>query len=91
METVTVSLEEAARDFAGIVRTHCADGNRVVLTYGGKRLAEILPLEEDRASARWVGAREVIDETTGHSYVKARPGVRKITNEDVRRWLGELP
>lgn len=91
METVTVSLEEAARDLAGIVRTLCADGNRVVLMDGGQRLAEILPLEEDRASARWVGARVVIDEATGHSYVQARPGVRKFTNEDVRRWLGELP
>ena len=91
METVTVSLEEAARDLAGIVRTLCADGNRVVLMDGGKRLAEILPLEEDPASARWVGARVVIDEASGHSYVQARPGVRKVTNEDVRRWLGELP
>jgi hypothetical protein len=91
METVTVSLEEAARDLAGIVRTLCADRNRVVLVDGGQRVAEILPLEEDYAAARWVGARIVIDETTGHSYVQARPGVRKVTNEDVRRWLGELP
>jgi antitoxin (DNA-binding transcriptional repressor) of toxin-antitoxin stability system len=91
MDTITVNLEEAASDLPRIVRALCADGKRVVLTDGGKRLAEIVSLEEDEASARWVGAREVIDEATGHSYVQARPGVRPVTCEDVRRWLGELP
>ena len=91
MDTVILSLEEAANDLANIIRVHCADGNRVVLTAGGKRLAEILPFEEDRASVPWIGPREVIDEISGHPCVAARPGFRKITNEDVRRWLGELP
>ena len=97
MDTVTVSLDEAARDLPSIIRALRANGNRVVLTDAGERLAEIAPVvggpntEPPAEPGPRVGPRWVIDEISGHPVVAARPGARKITNEDVRRWLGDLP
>jgi hypothetical protein len=37
------------------------------------------------------GPRVVYDEVTGYPVVTARPGARKVTNEDVRGMLEDFP
>jgi hypothetical protein len=100
MNTIIVSLEEAALDLASFVQTLLVKGDRAVLTDAGRQLVEILPLRSGSAPETpetvdvpcpRTGPRVVCDEITGYPVVTARPGARKITNEDVRRELEDFP
>ena|SRR5882757_9717315 len=44
MNTIGITLDEAALDLAGVVRRLREDGGLVILTDGGLPLAEIIPL-----------------------------------------------
>jgi hypothetical protein len=47
--------------------------------------------EEDQQPAKRDGPRVVYDETTGYSFVTARPGEPMVTNEEIKRLLEDFP
>jgi antitoxin (DNA-binding transcriptional repressor) of toxin-antitoxin stability system len=50
MNTIDITLDEAALDLAGVVRRLREDGGLVILTDGGLPLAEIIPLTRSNAA-----------------------------------------
>jgi antitoxin (DNA-binding transcriptional repressor) of toxin-antitoxin stability system len=50
MNTIGITLDEAALDLAGVVRRLREDGGLVILTDGGRPLAEIIPLTRSNIS-----------------------------------------
>jgi hypothetical protein len=60
----------------------------VAITHAAEMRRE-RPLDLDRATTEWVGPRVVRCPITGYSVVAARPGVRKITSEEIYEWLRE--
>jgi hypothetical protein len=49
------------------------------------------PEETKNPYGERTGPRVAYDETTGYSYVTARPGAPLVTNEDVKRELEDFP
>jgi hypothetical protein len=66
-------------------------------TDDAKQLLETGPVDSSNAIETLeepgprTGPRVVYDEITGYPVVTARPGARKVTNEDVRRMLEGFP
>jgi hypothetical protein len=88
MNTIVISVDEAARDFANVLRSLRERGDRVVLVDGGETIAEITATRTaDNSTAveseERKGPRVVYDEVTGFPLVTARPGRRKITSEEI--------
>lgn len=48
MSTVTLTIEEAARDLSGVIHRAFRQGDRTVLTEAGKPVAEIVPVRQAR-------------------------------------------
>ena len=99
MNTMVISLEEAAKDLAAVIHRLEDCGGRVVLMGPGGPLAEIssvaqggsrhleTPLaaanEADGEHRERTRPRVVYSKLTGLPVVTARPGQRKITSEEI--------
>jgi prevent-host-death family protein len=70
---VEVASRELRNDTAGLLR-RVASGERVVITLRGKRVADLVPHQEERT--RWLTPAEVLE-------------IRKVTSEDPT-WAAEL-
>jgi hypothetical protein len=49
------------------------------------------PTETENLYGERTGPRVVCDETTGYSFVTARPGAPLVTNEEIKRLLEDFP
>ena len=99
MYTIDITLDEAARDLAGVIRRLRECGGRVVLTGADGPLAEITPVTRSNTASvdelrsateadldqdmREWGPRVVISEISGLPVVARRPGQRMVTSEEI--------
>ncbi len=88
MNTIVLSVDEAARDFANVLRSLRERGDRVVLVDGGETIAEIIATKQPDGSTanrsnEWTGQRVVYSELTGLPVVTAQQARRKITSVEI--------
>jgi hypothetical protein len=99
MNTIVITLDEAANNLAAAVRRLRECGGRAVLMDEGRQLAEITSVESTSSNAsenstteganspevprERTGPRVVYSRLTGLPVVTARPGARKVTSEEI--------
>ncbi len=93
MKTIELDLKRVAANLEEVVDGLRTDRAYALLKSGGTVVAELMPLNRDEVprcrahEIEWVGPRVVPSEISGHSVVAARPGVRKVTSEEIYEML----